>query len=257
MKYLQPNITNEEFVDRLKKSIESNMPLSFSRFGDGEIYFINGNVPAKVVDNYLRIMYKYTDIGIGKRDILGIIETAISETDVIGIMDKNNEISKRIPYSKSKWSIKSDYVNRLRNGKELIIADHMIARGQAMGDINNFKDVIRGKGVAIISPHAQLLKQNNIQKLLDAEVNFIETQMDMKFRDRKNMLLRFDEIKEPIVLYGCSFMGKDFSVHLRDRGKIALDFGSTLDAWAGLLTKRWFKKGGLQDYCLIENANGS
>ena len=47
-------------------------------------------------------------------------------------------------------------------------------------------------------------------------------------------------------------MGKDFGSYLSNRGKIALDFGATLDAWAGLITRRWFHEGGLQKHCLIK-----
>ena len=253
MEYLHPNITNEEFIDKLKKSIEFNEPLSFSRFGDGEIYFINNNVPPKIIENYLRTMYEEDDVEKGKGELLGIIETALSETDVIGIMDRNNEISKRIPYSEETWSIKTKYIDGLRKSRELIVADHMVTRGEILGGVNNFKHIIQGKNVAIVSPYAKLLKENNIQKLLNVDVNFIETPMAMRFNDRESIFSIFDKITEPIVLYGCSIMGKDFSIHLKNRGKIGLDFGSTLDGWSGLLTKHWFRKNELQSHCLIEN----
>lgn len=252
MEYLHPNITNEEFIDKLKKSIEFNTPLSFSRFGDGEICFINNNVPDSIIQNYLRSTYKYMDIETAKKDVLNIINNAISETDIIGIMDKNNEISKRISYDENTWSIKSEYVKRLRKEKELIVADHMVTRGEILGNINSFKNIIQGNGVAIISPFVKLLKENNIQNLLGVDVNFVETSMGMNLNDRPNMFLKFDKIKEPIVIYGCSLMGKDFAVHLKNRDKIALDFGSTLDAWSGLFTRPWFQRNGLQSHCLIQ-----
>lgn len=255
MRYLQLNITDEQFIDKLKKSIERNQPLSFSRFGDGEIYFINDNVPAKVIESYLRSTYGYIDIERGKKDVLNIINKALSKTDVIGIMNKDNVISKRISYRESDWSINSEYVNGLRGGKKLIIADQMITRGKALGDIDSFRNIIQGRGVAIISPHANLLKRNDVQKRLGVKVSFIESLMGMNLNDRKDMFLKFDKIREPIVLYGCSLMGKDFAVCLRERGKVALDFGATLDGWAGLLTKRWFQKRGLQSHCLIEGPN--
>lgn len=252
MEYLHLNITNEEFIDKLKKSIELDTPLSFSRFGDGEICFINNNVPNTIIKNYLQLTYKYKDIDLAKKDVLTIINAAISETDIIGIMDKNNEISKRINYREKTWSIKTDYVTELRKDKELIVADHMVTRGEILGDINNFKNIIQGKNVAIISPYVKLLKENEIQKILDVEVNFIETSLGMNLKDRPDMFLKFDEIKEPIVIYGCSLMGKDFAVELKKRGKIALDFGSTLDGWSGQITRPWFGKDGLQSHCLIQ-----
>ena len=255
MKYLQPNMTNDQFIDKLKMSIEHNHPFSFSRFGDGEIYFINDNVPPKVIKSYLQGTYGYTDINEAKMDVLCILNKALSETDVIGLMDKRNPISRRVSYSKKSWSIHSEYVRGLRDGRGILVADHMITRGRTLGDINSFKHIIQGRGVAILSPHAELLKQNGVHKLLGVDISFIETPMGMSLIDRGSLFLRFDKIREPIVLYGCSLMGKDFAVHLKERGKIALDFGATLDAWAGLLTKRWFQKGGAQSHCLIESPN--
>ena len=251
MKYLKLNMTDEQFIDRLKKSIERNRPFSFTRFGDGEIYYINNNMPAKVVDRYIRTIYGYDDVEKGRLDILNVINKALGETDIIGLMGANNSISKNIHYSKRLWSINSEYVNFLREGRELLVADNMVVRSQQLGNIYNFKDIIMGRGVAIISPHVGLHKKNNIQKLLDVKMSFIETPMGMTLKDRARILLKFDKIKEPISIYGCANMGKDFAVHLKDRGKIALDFGATLDAWAGLMTKRWFLPGRPQNHCVI------
>jgi hypothetical protein len=64
-----------------------------------------------------------------------------------------------------------------------------------------------------------------------------------------------DEITEHIILFGCSLTGKDFGVYLARRGKIALDFGATLDAWAGMGTRDWFRDGGIQNHCLIKKPN--
>ncbi len=45
---------------------------------------------------------------------------------------------------------------------------------------------------------------------------------------------------------------KDYGVILRDEcGKIAIDMGATMDAWAGIKSRAWFKEGGKQDYLLL------
>jgi len=251
MKYLKLNMTDDQFIDRLKESIELNHPFSFTRFGDGEIYYINNNMPANVVDRYIRTIYGYDDVEEGRSDILNVINKALGETDVIGLMGPNNSISRKIHYSKRLWSINSKYVDFLREGRELLVADNMVVRSKQLGNIHNFRDIIMGRGVAIISPHVRLHKKNNIQRLLGVNMSFIETPMGMTLKDRTRILLEFDKIKEPISIYGCANMGKDFAVHLKDRGKIALDFGATLDAWAGLMTKRWFFPGKSQNYCVI------
>ena len=251
MEYLKLNMTDDQFIDRLKKSIEHDHPFSFSRFGDGEIFFINDNVPQKVIDRYLRSIYGYDDIDKAKSDVLSVINKALAESDVIGIMNKDNPISRKISYSEKAWSIRSDYVSRMRGEKELLVADHMITRSRDLGDVHNFRNIIQGRGVCIISPHVDLHKQRDVQGLLGVDMSFVKTPMGISMKDRDELFLIFDKIQEPIVLYGCTLMGKDFSVHLKDRGKIALDFGATLDAWAGLMTKRWFFPGKSQNHCVI------
>ena len=45
---------------------------------------------------------------------------------------------------------------------------------------------------------------------------------------------------------------KDYGVILRDEfGKIALDMGATMDAWAGIISRPWFNKGQSQEYLLM------
>ena len=45
---------------------------------------------------------------------------------------------------------------------------------------------------------------------------------------------------------------KDYGVILRDEyGKIVLDMGATMDAWAGIHSRQWFHKGGSQEYLII------
>jgi hypothetical protein len=60
-----------------------------------------------------------------------------------------------------------------------------------------------------------------------------------------------ENIKEPVVLLGIGLQ-KDYGVYLKENyGKIALDMGATLDAWAGLFTRPWFQQGGIQSYLTI------
>jgi UDP-N-acetyl-D-mannosaminuronic acid transferase (WecB/TagA/CpsF family) len=52
-------------------------------------------------------------------------------------------------------------------------------------------------------------------------------------------------------LVGCGLQ-KDYVSYLRyNHNKIAIDVGAMLDAWAGIYSREWFKKGGKQDYLLI------
>lgn len=251
-KYLNINLDDEKFLDILNDHIKIRKPLSFTRFGDGEIYIINGNIPP-VIAKRLREIWGYSDIEAARNNILKVLEFAIANTDIIGLMNPKNEIAKNINYTKEKWSLKESYVEKLRNKKDIIVADHMIARSQILGDINNFKKIIKGIDIAIIHPNVKLLEKNKIHELLGINIKYIETPNAMNEDQRQSLIKSFDNIKEFIVLYGCSINGKDFGVYLEKSGKIALDYGATLDAWAGLITRPWFKNGSPQNHCLIKN----
>ena len=43
--YLDVNQTIEESINLIKEKIRANTPFALSRYGDGEIYFINRNSP--------------------------------------------------------------------------------------------------------------------------------------------------------------------------------------------------------------------
>jgi len=248
--YLQVNMSDSDFIEKLKNSIKHKLPLSFSRFGDGEIFFINNNLPKIVIDLLINT-YGYSDIEVAKKDVLNTINIALASTDIIGIMNKNNTISKNISYTQETWSIKHDYVKSLRQNKEILVVDHMITRGVDLGDINNFKNIINGNNIAIVTPRCELLKKTEIHKILDVDINYIDIPMGMNLNERDDIFCKLDDINELIVLYGCSLTGKDFGAYLSNKGKISLDFGATLDAWSGLITRNWFNKNGIQSHCLI------
>lgn len=248
--YPKHNISNAEFIKILKEKIKNKESLSFTRFGDGEIHFINNNIP-KIIEDQLRVTWGYDDMNSARKDVLEIINKGLEDSDIIGLMNPNNEISKNISFSYSKWSISLEYLFKIRK-KKLLVADHMITRGTSLGDIHKFKDIIWGNDIAIVSPRVELLKENQLEKFLGVNVNYVNVPMGMKLNDRSEIFNKLDNIREHIVLYGCSINGKDFGSYLSNKGKIALDFGATLDAWGGLITRKWFDKNGIQNHCLID-----
>jgi hypothetical protein len=250
MGYPKHNLSDDDFIKILTQKIKERQPLSFTRFGDGEIYFINNNVP-KLIEDQLKVTWGYDDMNLAKKDVLEIINQGLTDSDIIGLMDPNNDISKNMSFSYETWSIKKDYLNKIRS-KPLLIADHMITRGPLLGDIYKFTEIIQSNDIAIVSPRAELLKNNKLEEILGVNVNYVNVPMGMNLTDRSDIFKKLDSINELIVLYGCSINGKDFGSYLSNRGKIALDFGATLDAWSGLITRKWFSETGLQNHCLIK-----
>jgi UDP-N-acetyl-D-mannosaminuronic acid transferase (WecB/TagA/CpsF family) len=127
----------------------------------------------------------------------------------------------------------------------------MLPRSKEFGSIDNFKEILQGKSLNIISPNTKLLEEKNLNKLLDSEVTFTYHPNSINLRNRDEFIESFKDIKSDVVLVGCGLQ-KDYVSYLRyNHNKIAIDVGAMLDAWAGIYSREWFKKGGKQDYLLI------
>ena len=252
--YLQPNLTISQTVDLIKEKIKSNTPFALSRFGDGEIRMLNRNSP----DNHkIRSCknwgYSYpTQVNDLYNDASLILLNAIKYSDVIGLMDSNNDTAKRINYKESVWSIREHFLND--NGIDvngLKITDHMFPRSEEFGKPENLREILQGKTLNIISPNTELLKTKNLDNLLDTEVTFTHHSNSINFRNRNEFIDSFKDIKSDVVLVGCGLQ-KDYVAYLKhNHGKIAIDAGAMLDAWSGLETRPWFKKGGQQEYLVL------
>ena len=252
--YLEVNQSIEETINLIKERIRTNTPLALSRFGDGEIKVLNRNLPdwhqKRGCKNW---GYIYpTQVNQLYDDASLVLLNAIKNSDVIGLMDSNNDISKQINYKQSVWSIGEDFLEL--NGIDTVnlqIADHMLPRSEEFGKPKNFREILQGKSLNIISPNVDKLKTKNLSKLLDSEVTFTHHPNSINFRNRNEFIESFKNIKSDVVLVGCSLQ-KDYVVYLRhNHDKIAIDVGAMLDAWAGLETRPWFKKGGKQEYLVL------
>lgn len=257
--YLKPNITVDQSIEIIREKIKTNTPFSFTRFGDGEIYILNRN-GYKFKDWEKRICndwgYEFPE-GIGKAyDEIGeVVKYSFLNTDMIGIMSENHEIFKvpGMEFKSDSWSISIEKLQEIGIYKEnLLIGEHMLPRYKEFGNILEFSKIINGNDIHIISPRTYELKNKNIDEILHVNVNYTHHGYDINVNNRESIFKTFDKIKEPIVILGTSVL-KDYGPILsKEFGKIALDFGATLDAWSGIYSRPWFKKGNLQDYLLIE-----
>ena len=65
----------------------------------------------------------------------------------------------------------------------------------------------------------------------------------MYYKNRKSVEDNLHKIKEKIILIGSGGVGKTIGKTLKEKyGKIVIDVGSLLDAWAGVYTRPWFGK---------------
>lgn len=245
-KYLEVTLSNQQVADRLKYCIQTNTPFCLSRIGDGEIYIINNNVPEHLRKRISELWgFDVSEFHIMRDQYFQQLKDTINESDIVGILDKNNDICKKMKYNKELWSLPVSHLQKL-DIKTPICCDHQLPRSKMFGDPNNFKDIISGAPINIVTPNSGI----NVEKLSD----ILETNVSVTLigNDRQSLINKVQYIKETVVLYGVSITAKDLGILLKRRNKIAIDFGATLDAWAGIQTRPWFKDGNIQEHCVIK-----
>lgn len=245
---MKPTITDTAFIGKLKSKINDGLPMSLVRYGDGELNVLRKRLTS-YLENYFTKVCGYKDPHEGMADCRKILLKTLNEADVIGVMG-DNEITQNLPNVK-KWQFDEKFLRESKRQKNVIAVDNMVVRGQVLGDVKELKKLINGRPVCIVTGVADKLKENEISKHLETKVRLIKTPWGIRLDKREKIFKELDTIKEDIVLVGCSLIGKDFCTYLRRKGKVCLDVGAILDAWAGIITRPWFREGKPQSHCLI------
>ena len=257
--YLTPNITVSESIDIIKDKIKTKTPFSFTRFGDGEIYILNKN-GYKYKDWEKRLCddwgYNYpSDVDRAYNEVGNIIKYSLLNTDMVGIMSENHEIFNisGMEFNPDTWSISLKKIEELGGDiNKLLVGEHMLPRYREFGNIYEFSKIISGNDIHIISARSENLKKKNLDEILGVRVGYTNHDYNINVDNRESIFKRFETIKEPIVLLGTSIL-KDYGPILsKNFGKISLDFGATLDAWAGIYSRPWFHEGNTQEYLVIK-----
>jgi hypothetical protein len=123
------------------------------------------------------------------------------------------------------------------------ITDHLLCRSEELGNVHNFSKILDGRGLHIISPNTDILESKNLSKILNCEVSYtkIGRNPNTVIHHKEELIKSTSKITKKIVLFGVGAAGKYIGPHLKNNyDKICLDFGSTLDAWANIISRGWF-----------------
>lgn len=257
--YIKPNMTKEQFIGLCERKIRDGEPFAFCRIGDGEVkHFLN-----KFRQQHTERLFCKNwglrwpeDLEKGRNICLKLICTAIQQSDVVGMLDLTNEVSKKLRATPEVWSLSTSDLKK--NGitccDHLKIVDHTITRSVEIGCVRGMAKLIDSRPVHIVSSRTTRLIQNNIGTLLNSKVSFtqVDNTTELSEKSRSELFEKMNLIEEYIVLISLSVIGKDIPAYLKKRGKFCLDMGATIDAWAGIANRPWFKKGSLQHHCLIQ-----
>ncbi len=249
--YFQPNMSDAEVVMLLKDRISSKTPFALTRFGDGEIIILkrkgSHSFLSRTMNNW---GFKYPKEISNFYESWGeVLKKSFTKSDVVGVMNKNHNLP---GLNFSDWVLPKDFFNTTDfNCDKLKICNHLVSRSNDLGSVEGVKNVIQGNDFHIISSNVSIMKQKKLNEVFEVNIGYTEHSKNVNFDNRDEFIKKFKDIKEDIVFLGVGLQ-KDYGVILRDSyGKVCVDMGATMDAWSGIISRPWFKKGSIQDHLLI------
>lgn len=232
---------NHAVISDIKEAIMSKSPFSLTRIGDGEIAILKRAESEKLKNKIVKLFNVDDDYEIFREKIINIILSGMSGATYLGILTENSPIvsNGHLNYNPTSWIPPTKLLSEKQK-----YCDHQICRSFELGNISEFSKIINGASVNIISPNTFDL--NKLQKLLNCEVRHTRSN-----NCREDLLNNINDIEEQVVIYGTSIIGKDIGTILSIKGKVCLDFGATLDAWAGIISRKWFEADNVQNYLVV------
>ena len=266
MEYLENNINKEQTIKLISEVIKDPKPFLLCRFGDGEKWIMCEELlPHRVkamgkCGLHFHTPQEYKIINDSLREDL---INCLASADVIGILDPNADNGFHMKYNKEVWSLPMSLVREVRGNKQNLVCDHLIFRSKELGDPYKLGKILGDTPINIVTSNANKLRHHKIDQILGCPVTYTELEYSNAFGnvsikpDKKNelyykkeeVIARLESIKEDVVLFGTSAIGKYVGHVLKSKGKVALDVGSILDAWGGNPSRQWY--GSTQNHCLI------
>mgnify|MGYP003650502690 FL=1 len=260
------NITDAELFIAIQSSIANSTPLSYVRIGDGEIQIMKKILHCKTADELnirahalKHIALRYNEVYTEDNPLMlkwrqGIIDT-FKSSDYCGIFT-TQEIEEMMALGWLKEARKEATLGRYVPNQDVFdyygidvdklkICSVMFNKGEQLGIIENFKQLVGDRRITIITSQTENLKNNRkFQINLGNQVDFITVKHEhgnpkSKALNQKDWVRsHFKDIKSHVVLFGMGGAAKDLCNELKnDWGKCAIDMGSTLDAWAGIISR--------------------
>ena len=228
-------------VHALEAALAERRGFSLIRLGDGEGAMLAHADPAMAGELAVSLRIWFGDQGLdaGERaEMAGALEAAIVGADILGL-----------PRARQ-WAMSARYravfapVVRLRGGARPLVGDAALhfylqwsgALGRLVGAARRVS-VIGCRDVAPML--AQWCGIEARQWLVRGEAAFPGGVVEAHWPDGYRRMLADLESVEPgeLVLVGAGVLGKAYCEAVRRRGGVAVDLGSVLDGWAGVMSR--------------------
>ena len=256
MELLEVNTTTAEVIDIVQQHLDHNTGCGLARFGDGELYILNNNQPREVQQRFCRNWgYEWpAELQQGVVAARTILHNARHAT-IIGLLDEQQwqQLGSTRQFNKHHWQLATTEIEQIgRKPEQLVVCGHQLPRSKQFGDPTRFKQLVAGRPLHIISCNVEQLQRNALEHHLDTTITYTAVSRQLSIKNRHHYFAAIDNIKEQFVIFGGGAGIKDTATYLQQQGKVCLDFGATLDAWAGIISRPWFGAKQSQRHCVID-----
>ena len=246
-----PNISRSGMINLIRLKIWRGQPLSTIRLGDGEMFVLLDNSPnikRKVFEHWATPGMSEDE---AHAEATKIIITGLKNADAIGLyyypqiledVQIHEDLSQAQASERALKTMLGKERYYLPKGKleewgvdptNKIFYDASMTHSFEFGYVESFRNILRGTPIHIISHHVKNFKRNKLNELLNTDITYTWFDPYGKYDAREHLIKSLEKVKEHVVMFGYSCPGKDFGVRLRERGKVVIDAGRLLDAWAG------------------------
>jgi hypothetical protein len=254
------NISTQDLLEDIKNSIINKKPLSAVRCGDGEFHIVKSKGDfdersVKIHHNAMNDILRRNHIWDCKihphscqcylnsnealtwiKEIRSYIISAMKSADYLGLT---------VPGKDARFYSISDNVLR-RHGIDHIAKktiDSLFTRSHSFGSLSNFKKLIQGNDMHIITSNVKRFKDVNFSNVLGVNVTYTDISGDRSYKQRAFIKESILSSNKKIFLFGGGSAIKDLIPwSAKTMGAVSIDVGSVLDAWTGYKSRLMYEQ---------------
>ncbi len=244
-------ISNTELISKIKNSIKDKTPLSVVRCGDGEFHLLKNE---NDFDQRARAIHRSSITDILKRNNVWLCKTHEHSCEcylksnealawigeirgyIVNAMKSSDYLGLTVPGKDIRFYGISNEILR-RHGIDPIAKktiSSLFPRSHEFGSLLNFRNLIQGNGIHIITSNVERFKNINFGNILGVNVTYTDISGNRSYKQRAVIKESIIASNKKIFLFGGGGAIKDLIPwSAKTIGAVSIDVGSVLDAWSG------------------------
>jgi hypothetical protein len=245
------NVSIQDLLLNIENSIKNKKPLSVVRCGDGEFHLVKTikdfnerdvKIHRSAINNILKrnniwqckthehsceCYLKSNEALAWIGEIRGYIVNAMKSSDYLGLTVPGKDIRF---YGISNEILRGHGIDPVT--KKTI--NSLFPRSHEFGSLSNFRNLIQGNGIHIITSNVERFKNINLGNILGVNVTYTDISGKRSYKQRTFIKESIIESNKKIFLFGGGSAIKDLIPwSAKTMGAVSIDVGSVLDVWSG------------------------